>query len=168
MIELELLIPAGIIITAVGYGAYKLYRGESGSLDLDDDPEPEVEVTEEGGIKLDVGDQVEEVAEEVEDGEDYVSGKSPSTNPTMDHLPDSFVVGDDTGAPVPKKVFEKDGLADIKGIGETRAKGLADAGFSRPTDLYYAKDEKLIGVYGIGGRAIEQIREDIGSVTDDE
>lgn len=69
--------------------------------------------------------------------------------------------------PTPEVVTEKDGLTDVKGIGATRAAKLGKAGYPNPEDIYYASDENLADVDGIGEYTVEQIREDVGSVDDD-
>lgn len=69
--------------------------------------------------------------------------------------------------PTPDAVLEKSGLTAIKGIQDTRAERLGKAGYSDPADIYYASDENLEDVKGIGPYTVEQIRDDIGSVEDD-
>lgn len=69
--------------------------------------------------------------------------------------------------PTPEHVQAKSGLTDVKGIGPTRAEDLGRAGFPNPEDLYYASDENLTAVSGIGDLTVSQIREDIGSVEDE-
>lgn len=68
--------------------------------------------------------------------------------------------------PTPDSVRAKDGLTDVKGIADTRADALAAEGFTSPKDLYYASDDNLTSVDGIGPYTVDQIREDIGSVDD--
>lgn len=63
---------------------------------------------------------------------------------------------------VPDVVTEKNGLTDIKGIGATRAEAIGKAGFSDPEDVYFATDEELTDIEGIGEYTVEQIRDDIG------
>lgn len=58
--------------------------------------------------------------------------------------------------------LDADELTDVKGVGETRAEDLMDAGFVSPNDLYFAKDEDIEAVDGIGPYTVEQIRDDIG------
>lgn len=59
-------------------------------------------------------------------------------------------------------------LDSIKGIGSKRAEVLRDAGFLSAGDLYYADDEDITAVDGFGDHAVGQIREDIGSVEEDD
>jgi large subunit ribosomal protein L32e len=66
--------------------------------------------------------------------------------------------------PTPDAVLEKSGLTDVKGIQATRAENLRGAGYSTPTDLYYASDENLAEVKQIGPYTVEQIRDDIGGI----
>lgn len=55
-------------------------------------------------------------------------------------------------------------LAEVTGIGPTRADDLKKAGFHNASDLYFASDEELTGVSGIGDLTVSQIRGDIGGV----
>lgn len=64
----------------------------------------------------------------------------------------------------PSYVRKYDGLKDIKGIGPQRAKDLNKAGLSTPKDIYYASDDTLLDVVGIGPRSLDIIRTDIGGV----
>ena len=61
----------------------------------------------------------------------------------------------------------KTDLTNVKGIGETRAESFREEGFGTPDDLYYATDENLCEVNGIGDLTVSQIRDDIGSVDED-
>jgi len=60
--------------------------------------------------------------------------------------------------------LEADELEDVTGIGPTRAATFEDNGYTTPSDLYYASDDNLLDVDGIGPRALGQIRDDIGGV----
>jgi predicted flap endonuclease-1-like 5' DNA nuclease len=71
---------------------------------------------------------------------------------------------DEQSDPTPEAVTEKDGLEAIKGIGETRAATLENDGFETPEDIYYASDDNLLDVTGLGPRAVEYIRDDIGGI----
>jgi hypothetical protein len=53
-------------------------------------------------------------------------------------------------------------LAKVKGLGETKAEALVEAGFEVAEDLYFADDEELLDVTGIGETTVERIREHIG------
>jgi len=53
---------------------------------------------------------------------------------------------------------------EVTGIGPTRADDLKKAGFHNASDLYFASDEELTGVSGIGDLTVRQIRGDIGGV----
>lgn len=57
-------------------------------------------------------------------------------------------------------------LAQVKGVGETRAEKFIDAGFETASDLYFASDEDLTSVNGIGEATVEMIREDLGRPED--
>lgn len=61
----------------------------------------------------------------------------------------------------------KTDLENVKGIGPTRAESFREEGFGTPDDLYFATDENLCEVNGIGDLTVSQIREDIGSVDDE-
>ena len=54
-------------------------------------------------------------------------------------------------------------LHNITGIGETRKDDLQKAGFHTAADIYFAADEELKDVSGIGELTVSQIRDDIGS-----
>lgn len=60
---------------------------------------------------------------------------------------------------------EYSGLTDITGIGPTKAEALSqEAGISSPADVWYASDDTLLDVTGIGKSVVEQIRGDIGGI----
>jgi predicted flap endonuclease-1-like 5' DNA nuclease len=67
-------------------------------------------------------------------------------------------------AGVPSHVAEVDSLTDIKGVQETRAENLREAGFDTPADVYFASDENLEAVHQLGPTSVQQIREDIGGI----
>jgi predicted flap endonuclease-1-like 5' DNA nuclease len=54
-------------------------------------------------------------------------------------------------------------LTAVKGIGDTRADALEEDGFYTAADLYFASDDELADVHGIGELTVSQIRDDIGS-----
>jgi predicted flap endonuclease-1-like 5' DNA nuclease len=54
-------------------------------------------------------------------------------------------------------------LASIRGIGPNRADTFREAGFDTATDIWFASDNSILDVHGIGDRALKQIRSDIGS-----
>lgn len=55
-------------------------------------------------------------------------------------------------------------LEQVTGIGTTRKDDLQKADFHTASDLYFASDEELIDVNGIGELTVSQIRGDIGSI----
>lgn len=126
-----------VAIVIIGAGAYSYFTGGSASVDLDDR-----EVTFEG-------------PESVE---------TPSEDP---RATDTHGDVEQQADPTPEEVQNKSGLTSVKGIGATRAEALGKAGYPNPEDLYYASDDNLIAVDGIGEYTVEQIREDIGSVDDE-
>jgi large subunit ribosomal protein L32e len=67
-------------------------------------------------------------------------------------------------AGVPSHVAEVDSLTDIKGVQETRAENLREAGFETPADVYFASDENLEAVHQLGATSVQQIRDDIGGI----
>lgn len=103
----------------------------------------------------------------------YLTGEDASVDVTGDGEADVEFegegegIGSDEGPQLPDVVISKDGLGDVKGIGGTRASALADAGFETAEDLYFATDEALEAVDGIGSYTVGQIREDIGSADDE-
>jgi len=141
---------AGVAIAA----AYAYLSGEDSSagVDIDNDGEDEVDYTFEGT--------------DSEDEEHRLDGAEPDSQPEdagsiEDTVSDDV---DEQADPTPEAVQDKSGLTDVKGVGSTRAEALGKAGFSTPEDLYYASDENLTDVDGIGSYTVEQIRDDIGSV----
>jgi DNA uptake protein ComE-like DNA-binding protein len=79
--------------------------------------------------------------------------------------PDNGIITEDNE--VDDNPSEKTDLENVKGIGETRAESFREEGFGTPDDLYYATDENLCEVNGIGDLTVSQIRDDIGSVDED-
>lgn len=72
------------------------------------------------------------------------------------------VDADSDGEPELTVDFGTRSLTDVKGVGETRAVALVNAGFGTVEDVYRASDEELEAVDGIGAYTVEQIRSDIG------
>lgn len=103
----------------------------------------------------------DDVTSSDEDWDDY-------TYEAEDDAVEEEVEEDDTDIdvsiePIPDHVIEVESVSDIKGIGSTRASELDSAGFATPADVYFADDEELAEVDGIGPYTVDQIREDIGS-----
>lgn len=141
--------PEGIatIIAGVGaaVGAGYYYSQHGGEVEADIDGDNEAEVTFGSGQGLD--EAAEDATEETAEGEKVSADIEEQGNPTPDHIQD---IGNN--------------LTEIKGIGDTRAKAFNEAGYETAADLYYASDENLEAVHGIGSKAVSDIREDIGSV----
>jgi len=141
---------AGVgVLTAAGY-AYLSGDDASAGVDIDNDGENEASYTFEGNDN----------EFQPEDGLDVGAEADDETEDTNEDV-------EEQADPTPEVVTEKSGLTDIKGVGPTRAERLGKAGFSNPEDIYYASDENLEGVKGIGPHAVSQMREDIGSIGDD-
>jgi predicted flap endonuclease-1-like 5' DNA nuclease len=136
----------GAVVIAAA-AAYSRLTGDEATVDVDDQ---EVHFgSDEGENPQDAA--AEEVVEEAaEAAEDVVETAVEADGETVDA---------DLGA---------DSLSNVKGVGDTRADELRSEGFTSVTDLYYASDDNLLDVTGIGPYTIEQIREDIGSVEDEE
>lgn len=141
---IDLVLGAAAAGGAVGL-AYRAYKKRQ-------DDENEITTTG-GGFNFDCNDDADDPAGRTEIAE------TPEQDPREEQPED----------PTPDYVTEDyDGLTDIKGIGDTRAEALGRGhGISSPTDVYYASDESLIAVEGIGEYTVSQIREDIGSVEDE-
>lgn len=141
---------AGAAVTAAGIAAaagYSYFTGNDSSVDTDGDGEAELEF---GG------------------GNGVTGCNDPTEDPAYAEDPaPAFETTEQPEDPTPEAVEAKDGLEDVKGVGGTRAEDLADEGFETPADLYYASDENLLDVHGIGDLTVSQIREDIGSVEDE-
>lgn len=121
-------------VAIVSAAAYSYFTGNESSAGADIDNDGEDEINVDFGGDEATDEEVEEAVERVEQPE------------------------------APEHVTEKAGLTDVKGVGPTRAEKLDKAGFPDPSDLYYASDENLTDVDGIGAYTVEQIREDIGSI----
>jgi predicted flap endonuclease-1-like 5' DNA nuclease len=131
----------GTAVLAIGSAAVYAYVkgvGTSASVDLDDDGTDEATVEFGGG------------ADETADGETTEAKARPKT------------------AGVPEHLTDVDSLTDIKGVQETRAENLREAGFETPADLYFASDENLEAIHQLGPTSVQQIREDIGGIDYDE
>jgi len=140
---------AGVgVLTAAGY-AYLTGDDASAGVDVDNDGKNEASYTFEGN------DNEYQAADGLDVGAEGDSEQSTSEDV------------EEQADPTPEVVAEKESVEDIKGIGPSRADDLADAGFDTPEDIYYASDENLEAVTGIGPHAVSQMREDIGSIGDD-
>lgn len=135
-------IAGGAVITAaaaVGV-AYRHYRkGGTVEADVDGDGQPELAVTSNGCE--------DESADEEDDSEEETEDASDEQDPTPQEVKD---IGTN--------------LTEVKGVAETRADSLRSEGFDTAADLYYASDENLEAVHGLGPRAVSQIREDISGI----
>jgi len=97
------------------------------------------------------------------DGEQLVVGEDEIEFSDEVDEPDNGIITDDND----DNPSGKTDLTNVKGIGETRAESFREEGFGTPDDLYYATDENLCEVNGIGDLTVSQIRDDIGSVDED-
>jgi predicted flap endonuclease-1-like 5' DNA nuclease len=145
---------AGVsVVTAAAY-AYATGNATSVGVDVDDDGDDEVtfEADSEGGYGMEL---------------EGANGVQPAVGVDVGAESDDSSVNEDVESqadPTPSEVTEKDSLEDVTGVGPTRATALQDAGYDTPADLYYASDENLEAVHGIGPRAVSNIRKDIGGV----
>lgn len=147
MVDPAIIGGAGVVLAAGAAAAYSYLTGNDSSVDTDGDGEAELEF---GG------------------GNGVTGCNDPTEDPAYAEDPaPAFETEEPPEDPTPEAVEAKDGLEDVKGVGGTRAEDLADAGFETPADLYYASDENLLDVHGIGDLTVSQIREDIGSVEDE-
>jgi predicted flap endonuclease-1-like 5' DNA nuclease len=137
MVE-AILATVGGIVTVVSAGYVYLKRGGTVSADTDGDGDSDFYAS-----------------------EDEVQTPSPPTQ----YEAEAFIeeVEDDSG-PLPEVVREKADLTAIKGIGPTRARDLREVDIDTPQDVYYASDETLLDISGIGETTIDQIRSDIGGI----
>lgn len=109
-------------------------------------------------------------------GYSYVTGNESSVDMDSDGNDEVTFGGDDTFETeedeeeesqldnmfVPDEVANVESLTDVTGIGATRAEDLKASGFHTAVDLYFAADEELKNVHGIGDLTVSQIRDDIG------
>jgi len=156
----------GIMLAIAGAGIYSALTGNSASVDYDDDGTDEItfdgDESESGGYE---GDQVIDPAynEQIETEPSPYNNTPPEdgyggTDDEDDEYPNGAM-----SVEIPTSVQEtgKD-LESITGIGPTRAEDFRAAGFETAKDLWWAGDDALRTVDGIGPRAVEQIRSDIG------
>lgn len=141
---------AAVSIAAAAGIAYR-YARSGGKVEADVDNDGDAEVTFEspsGGF--DCNDDAEDPAYQGVSRTDIEAQTQEQPDPTPEYVEE---IGED--------------LTDIKGIGPTRAEDFREEGFDTAADLYYASDENLEAVHGIGANAVSQIREDIGSIEDE-
>jgi predicted flap endonuclease-1-like 5' DNA nuclease len=147
------LVAGGVAVAGAAIAAaYSYFSGNASSADIDGDGEDELEFEGTNNGFTGCNDPTEDPA--------YAEDPAPGTEP---------VVADNTGDTLtleaaPEEVRDIEAITDVKGVGDTRADDLADAGYHTADDLYFASDEELTDVDGIGDYTVEQIREDIGSV----
>jgi predicted flap endonuclease-1-like 5' DNA nuclease len=158
------LIIGGVVsVAAVASAAvYSWYTGKetSASADFDNDGDDEVSVTFAKSHDDPASSYIESDDDTAANGSD--DGDDGSDSDVADDTDsDTNVIG---GGDVPDEVADKDGLTDVKGIGESRAEAFVDEGYRTVADLYYASGENLTNVDGIGDRAVQYIREDIGGI----
>lgn len=144
----------GIALAIAGAAAYSALTGNSASVDYDDDGNDEI--TFDGS----------------QDAAPYRNERirtEPSQyNGDTDESADESDPNGETIAP-PTSVQEiGENLESITGIGPTRAEDFRDGVFETAEDLWLARDVDLQEVDGIGPRAVEQIRSDIGGKYHDE
>jgi len=147
----------GIALAIAGAAAYSALTGNSASVDYDDDGTDEITFdgdTESGGYEGDqaidpaYNEQIETEPSPYNNTPTSVADESPSPNGSYEVDPEVQEIGED--------------LESITGIGPTRAEDFRAAGFETAEDLWLAGDDALRTVDGIGPRAVEQIRSDIG------
>lgn len=134
---------AGVVVAA----AYAYLSGDDASagVDVDGDGEDDVSYTFEGN----------------DSEQESTFGIEEAGGTSLDEEPLSYQAA-------PEEVRDiGTNLAEVTGIGDTRADDLKKAGFHNASDLYFASDEELKSVSGIGDLTVSQIRGDIGSVEDE-
>lgn len=178
-IPTELIVTVGGIALAIaGAGIYSALTGNSASVDYDDDGTDEITFdgdSESGGETMDTeyeGDQAIDPAynERIETEPSPYNNTPPEDGYGSSEDDDSsFDPNEEMSVEPPTSVQEiGEDLESITGIGPTRAEAFREAGFDTATDIWHASDSSLKGVEGIGPRAVEQIRSDVGSFDDDE
>jgi predicted flap endonuclease-1-like 5' DNA nuclease len=143
MVDPTIVVGGAVTLVSLAATAYLVFRRSGGNVEnvqLTDDTSGEVE-------------------EAVEAGEDFVVSASETIEEGVEFANEVEDVVDD--------VTGKNDLTNVKGVGPTRAASFREEGFENPDDLYYATDENLAAVKGIGDLTVSQIREDIGSVDND-
>jgi len=147
---------AGVVVAA----AYAYLSGDDASagVDVDGDGEDDVSYTFEGNdseqestFGISGGSAEPSVESSSSEADEVEAGGTSMDSTTFEAAPDEVRdIGTD--------------LAQVTGIGDTRADDLKKAGFHNASDLYFASDEELTEVSGIGDLTVSQIRGDIGGV----
>ena len=132
----------GVAATLVAAAGYSYFTGNEASVDIDDDGTDEVTFGSDTNVA------------ETPNSDPRESTEDTDKPPMYEEQPTETAVGPDL----------PDDLEDVTGIGPTRAEAFRDDGFENPSDIYYASDNSLEAVHGIGPKAISDIRGDIGGV----
>lgn len=162
-------IVVGGVVTfgAFGTAAYLILRRSGyGSLTRDVDSEDAADVfdglSKEGEEAVEAGTTFATSTEEaIKDGQHFIS----EGEDVIEELEEGYETVTLTDESNPSG---KQDLTNVKGIGPTRADGFREEGFGTPDDLYYATDENLLAIEGIGDLTVRQIREDVGSIEDEQ
>lgn len=149
------LVGGAVTVAAVAIAAgYSYFTGNDSGVDVDDDGNDEVTFEGNNDAMFDCNDPTEDPA--YRDDEFAPTGTGEADD-AEDEDATSF-----QAAPEAVQDIGTD-LAEVTGIGETRADDLQKAGFHTASDLYFAADEDLTDVSGIGDLTVSQVRGDIGS-----
>jgi len=167
-IPIEIVVTVGTAAVAIGAAAiYSYVSGNSASVDYDDDGNDEITFsgdTESGAYE---GDQAIDPAynEQIETEPSPYNNTPPedgySSDPEPDKNQDPNEVMQIEAPPISVREIGED-LESITGIGPTRAESFRAEGYETAEDLWLADNDALRRVDGIGPRAVEQIRSDIG------
>lgn len=158
--SVEVLATAAVAVVALAGGAYAyVKRGGSAEVDVDGDGNPELDLSESTAEAAPTADTTEGA-----DSRDSSASSSPEQGSGGEEVEDPEPPADPTPERVQNIGIDTD---DITGIGQTRAADLAAAGYETAADIYYASDENLEAVDGIGSYTVEQIRGDIGPIGDE-
>ena len=143
MVDPTIVVGGAVTLVSLAATAYLVFRRGGGNVE-------NVQLTD---------DTADKVSEAVEAGKDFGVSASETIEEGVEFANEvEDVVNDVTG---------KNDLTNVKGIGPTRAASFREEGFENPDDLYYATDEKLTAVEGIGDLTVSQIRDDIGTASID-
>lgn len=147
--------------TAVAAAVRHYRKGGTVEADVDGDGEPEITFESNNEPLGDCNDPTEDPAYSDAHPEEWGSN---TTTEVYEGSTDAFQSTQPTN-PTPERVTEiGEDLAQITGIGPARAEDLRAEGFESAADLYYATDENVTDVSGIGSHALDQIRGDVGGI----
>lgn len=151
---------AAVAVSVTGIAAgYSYFSGNGSEVDVDSDGNNEIEYLGDESTNVDFEVDTWDCNDDADDPA-YRDDALVPTNASASGLTEGSYAD-----PTPDKVSEIGAeLEEIKGVGPVRAQELRNGDYESAADLYYASDENLEDVNGLGPRAVSHIREDIGGI----